>query len=460
MTQPNVFETSAPAAPGGNAPFVSATTAPKSLVFRPGATFPPGGIGVQQNVFTTPVSSGTDGLVMLQGILQGTGVFPAVPLPSSTIELDFSLNGDSFDLTSNLNLGADPSLVGLTNQATNIQPQLDTSGFTISPILSIENLTVTVSAATAVTTSFRSFSLVNSTLQSSDGHLYATLPNSGTTTITVRNSTIGDGSNPVLAAPAGCNLTLNLYDQSTLNAGAITVNPAAVVIIMAWPGSVVDSSYIGMAGVIIESATLTLPIVAGTGTTAVGGLVALGTSCHAQGTSSQAIGTNCLSTAINSRTGGNGAHTNYSGSDAFAASRRLAIGDNQVEWVQATGSTPGLAVGESVDLLIGGTDPLTLMGAHSPGGFTVEMHVIATGTIGGVAVVQSFVQYFSCLNNGLPSIQGSTTQQQFGSNTASSWTFAVAFSNVGTNHLAMTFTTGATTSNTFITASVKLVSAS
>ena len=85
MTQPNVFETSAPSAPAGNAAFVSATTAPQTFVFRPGATFPDGG-PVQQNVYNTA------GLALLQALLQGQGLSPAIPLPSSVIELDFSLD--------------------------------------------------------------------------------------------------------------------------------------------------------------------------------------------------------------------------------------------------------------------------------------------------------------------------------------------------------------------------------
>jgi hypothetical protein len=171
---------------------------------------------------------------------------PTVPV---TVNVDCSLNGDSYMLAADLNLGNEASLIGLTNQSTDSPPALSTAGFTISPPVRIENMTFAVSTAAAVLATFRSLELLDAILESIDGNLYTTIQNFGTTTIIARNSQIGDGIQPVIAVPAGGLLNLTLLDGSSLKAAAIPVTATGTVNIFAAPGAQYDASYLTIPGV-------------------------------------------------------------------------------------------------------------------------------------------------------------------------------------------------------------------
>ncbi len=258
MTQPQVTSLTVPVAPAGGSGFISATTAPKSLVFKPGATFPDTG-GVQQNVFTTPNASGPDGFVMLQNVLRGLGLGPAIPLPSSLVEVDCSLNGDNFNCTAAVNFGKNCTLRGLTNQATNAQAQFGTSGFAVAGITSLENLRFRVSGATTVPGAMaRQLDLHNAILESLDGNVYNSM-NQNVTINLYEGSAIGDNAQTVLDVQAGRDLTINDYGGAVLGATAITRGAGARLFInvLAGTGAGIDPSYFNVAGVIIAWPTPT-----------------------------------------------------------------------------------------------------------------------------------------------------------------------------------------------------------
>jgi hypothetical protein len=247
MTQPNVTSLSVPAGPRNNSAFVSATTAPPTFVFRPGAVFPPGGIGVQQNVFTSPVTTGADGLVILQGVLAGNGLAPAIPLPSSTVQFDFSLTANAFSLTSNVSFGLNCTLEGLLDQATRSYPVFTSNGHTFSGVTRIDNTTVEISVATGVTTPPAILLLRGATtIESLDGNLYSPAITAGTplTIDAFDATTIGDGTHAVWNVNAGGTLTVNAYDALQLKAGALSTAGGGDVIINVYsPGVFIDPSY-------------------------------------------------------------------------------------------------------------------------------------------------------------------------------------------------------------------------
>jgi hypothetical protein len=116
--------------------------------------------------------------------------------------------------------------------------------------------------------------------------------------------------------------------------------------------------------------------------------------------------------------------------------------------ITLSGSTPGNAVGESVELL----PHLTLPNGD---GFTVEVRLIANGYLStSTRVIQSFVQRFAVSRtSSVTSISASDTQDQFGDAGASSWTMAVTVGS-SPDRLEITFTTGSTTAITNVTADV------
>lgn len=267
MGQPAVTPVSAPVAAANDAAFVSATIAPPNLVFRPGATFSNNG-PVQQNVFTTGNSSGVDGLVVLQGVLSGTGLNPAIPLPSTVVGLDFSLRANVYALAANLNLGSSCKLVGLPNAGTS--PTLQTGGFAVSGLAEIDGATLSVSGATAIAATPATLALRSATVSSSDGNvLFAT---SATASVSAFDaSQIGDGSHSVLSVGATGTLTLNLYGSTSLKASALSIASGGAAVINAYdPAVTIDASFFTLAGVTVNVlwGSLSINIAGGGGTTA------------------------------------------------------------------------------------------------------------------------------------------------------------------------------------------------
>jgi hypothetical protein len=250
--QGNITALSDPSGAANDAAFLGSTSAPPTLAFKPGVTFANHG-PVRQNVFTSPNSSGTDGLVLLQDILQGEGFFPTVPVFSSQLEFDFSSNADAFTLTANLNLGTNCTVKGLVNQANDAVPTLNTSTFTIVPLLEIKSLNVVAQATSGSTFTATPGSITFSgqtTVTSTGFPLYAVA--SGTSVTVLRDTaTLGNGTHPVVNVTGGT-LNIIMFDGSALEAGAINRTGGAVVIDSYSPGASIDSSYVGAAGFTIN----------------------------------------------------------------------------------------------------------------------------------------------------------------------------------------------------------------
>ena len=239
--QKQIFEVSAPAAPSGDAPFISATTAPKSFVFKPGLVFPNNG-PVQQNVYTSPNSSGQNGLLALQAVLTGTGLFPAIPLPSSHIELDFSLTGNIFNATAAINFGANVELSGVPSPVSAGQPTLAMHAFQLSAPASIHDVQISATGAGPVFTSNPS-DLTLSGRASLVGALFYTIPTGGNYFITLKDrATLGTGTT-IVHVSTGASVAVSLEDFATLGANAFSFAGTGALGILASPLATIDPSY-------------------------------------------------------------------------------------------------------------------------------------------------------------------------------------------------------------------------
>lgn len=246
--QANITALSVPAGPRNDAAFVSSTTAPPTLVFRPGVTFPNNG-PVNGNVYTTGNSSGTDGLTLLQNVLNGAGLAPARPFPSAIVELDFSnIAGDTFTLTGNLSFPANTVLKGIINNSSGVIPTIITGGFTITGVVELDDVAieVTVAEATSVT-GFGSFVMRgHSSLSSGDGNVFAAL----TTDATVYAYDFA-ALEPTIFSVSGATLVLYMEGaSSTLAAGAVTlIGISSLNISLDSTGAFIDNSYYNTSGV-------------------------------------------------------------------------------------------------------------------------------------------------------------------------------------------------------------------
>jgi hypothetical protein len=250
--QPNVTALSDPAAAVNDSAILGSSTAPPTLVFKPGVVF--GNHGpIRQNTYTSPNVSGTDGLVLLQQTVTGQGFFPVLPLPSSEIEFDFSSNADAFALTANLNLGANATVKGLINQANGSIPTLSTSTFTVVPPIEVANLVLAAQAASGQTFTATPEAITFSgrgSVTTNGFPLYAL--SSGTSNITLKDVyVLGDGTNPVIPVTGGT-LTLNMEGFTSLKAGAIPVTGPGTLIINASAEALIDASYFGNAQITIN----------------------------------------------------------------------------------------------------------------------------------------------------------------------------------------------------------------
>jgi hypothetical protein len=132
--------------------------------------------------------------------------------------------------------------------------------------------------------------------------------------------------------------------------------------------------------------------------------------------------------------------------------------------VTLTGSTPGNAVGESIALVNAG--PSGAVGPINtyfvlPSGYsgTIEIRVSANGYILTSTASQSFVQRFAVSRiAGVTVVSASDTVDQFGSSSASSWTFTVTAAS-SPDRLQMVFNTGSTQAVVNVTADVFITKA-
>jgi hypothetical protein len=255
MTQANITPLSDPAGAVNDAAFLGSSTAPPTLVFRPGVTFNNNG-PIRQNVYTSPNSSGTDGLVLLQETVQGAGFFPVIPLPSSVVELDFSNVSDDFTLTADLNLGLNCTLCGIFNQASGSFPELETSTFTMSAPRELRDVILAGEATSGqvFSTSPTFFAVSGFSSISNPNGFPLYVVTTGTSYLIVKDdAVIGDGTNPVITIPTGAHLQLFLQDFSTLSPGAIPApSGTGSLVIYAAESATVDPTYWDMAGVTVE----------------------------------------------------------------------------------------------------------------------------------------------------------------------------------------------------------------
>jgi hypothetical protein len=117
--------------------------------------------------------------------------------------------------------------------------------------------------------------------------------------------------------------------------------------------------------------------------------------------------------------------------------------------ITLTGSTPGFATGESVELL----PHFTLTDNES---FTLQVRVAASGIISGAFVSQSFIRRF-CVrrDSGVTTIVASNTLDQLGDAGASSWTVTASVGS-SPDRFALTFTTGSTQAYTSVRADIQV----
>ena len=243
--QPNVTGLPSPAGALNDAAFLGSSTAAPTLVFKPGVTFSNNG-PIRQNTYTSPNSTGIDGLVLLQNTLLGKAFFPNLPLPSSIVELDFSANSDIFSLTANLNFGKNCTLKGLINQTNGVVPSLRTSTFTVVPPLEIKNVQLQGQATSGqvFTATPESITFSGQTAVSTPNGFPLYAMSSGTSTITLRDTaTLGDGANPVVDVTGGT-LTVNLFDGATISAIALAPTAPGTIVLNVYSSAVsIDPSY-------------------------------------------------------------------------------------------------------------------------------------------------------------------------------------------------------------------------
>ena len=185
------------------------------------------------------------------------------------------------------------------------------------------------------------------------------------------------------------------------------------------------------------------------GTTTAGTIIdtAVGMGAHAEG-SSTAYGTQSHSQGLGSLAKRNSQSSHASGPNAAF----LARGTHQTSALVLRGSTPGNGAGETVELQY--FDPLEPFILENGKGYTVTVEMIAGGVIAAARTVRTFLQKY-CLrrDGGTTVLAGSGTPESFGDAGAVSWTL-VASIGVAPDRVVLTFSTGATTAATQVSARV------
>lgn len=144
-----------------------------------------------------------------------------------------------------------------------------------------------------------------------------------------------------------------------------------------------------------------------------------------------------------------GEHAHSSGPGALTAPNFT--GDTQYGLVTMAGNTPGLAVGESVSLLLGAS-PGSAFPLSAAKAYTFVVTVVMEGQIAGVQRMQSFRRMFAIRpSGGIPTLIASGVAEQIGDAAAASWTITVTAG----FFLTIAFSTGATTSAAQATATVE-----
>jgi hypothetical protein len=140
---------------------------------------------------------------------------------------------------------------------------------------------------------------------------------------------------------------------------------------------------------------------------------------------------------------------------SHASGSEITSGAAQTSVLVFRGTTPGAGVGESVALRYGPTPAVFEL--ENPKGYVVRVTAVARGLVGGVPNVRTFVQTLAVRRTaGVTTIAAAGVQEVLGDAASATWTL-VASVGVGPDHLAFTFSTGATTSAARIVADVSFV---
>jgi hypothetical protein len=163
------------------------------------------------------------------------------------------------------------------------------------------------------------------------------------------------------------------------------------------------------------------------------------------------------STAIGSRSFASGADSQAlrDSQASHAGGSEITSGAAQTSVLVFRATTPGVGAGESVALGYGPTPAVFEL--ENLKGYTIVVTAIARGLVGGAPNVQSFRRMFSVRRTaGLTTIAASGALEQIGDAASATWTL-VASVGAAPDHFALTFSTGATTSNARIVADVSFV---
>lgn len=183
-----------------------------------------------------------------------------------------------------------------------------------------------------------------------------------------------------------------------------------------------------------------------------------GAASHAEGLQTHADGDSAHSQGMFAFAGQEGQHAHSCG-PGTTSGFTTELGVSQQSVYTLAGGTPGVGVGESVELDFGLTGSLLQPDVLNDNmGWTIVVTAIARGMIGGVYKAQSFRQMFTLLTDaGVATLEASGAQEKIGSAAAASWTLVGSATLVPYNHFKLLFSTGATQSLVRITAKVEVV---
>lgn len=146
---------------------------------------------------------------------------------------------------------------------------------------------------------------------------------------------------------------------------------------------------------------------------------------------------------------------NKSGQISSAAGAFNVAGDAQTGWMVVRIGTPGVGVGESMELGAGNSADQYII-LEDDKAYTIVVSAVARGLVSGNPCMQSFRQMFAARRElGTTVIAASGVLEQMGDAAASSWTL-IASVGAGPDRFRLTFNTGSTTSAARIVAKVEL----
>jgi hypothetical protein len=132
-------------------------------------------------------------------------------------------------------------------------------------------------------------------------------------------------------------------------------------------------------------------------------------------------------------------------------------GDSQESRMTMTGSTPGLGIGESVELKAG-LSPGAALVLEDSKSYAIVITGIARGAVLGLPLAQFFRRSLAVSRDaGLSTILALGALEQLGNAGAASWTLLPSIPLIGPDRFVLTFNTGVTTSAVRVTAKVEFV---